>query len=44
MTPEISFPAVLQILIFAYLGSILLLLSVSYICLEIIATIEVSEQ
>lgn len=44
MTPEISFQAVLQILLFSYLGSILLLLSVSYICLEIIASIEVPDQ
>lgn len=44
MTPEISFQAVLQILIFTYLGSVLLLLSVFYICLEMIATIEGSNQ
>lgn len=40
MTPEIPFQAVLQILVFAYLSSVLLLLSGSYICLVMIAAFE----
>jgi len=40
MIPEISFQTVLQILVLTYLSLVLLLVSIFYICLVMIETIE----